>query len=160
MELSNLDGKKLYIIYSFYLLIIILFIIQYFNIEKFNDYINTIVMVIFILIGGLSIAMGDGLERKVIKIAYSGLIILPLSVLSFINIKYRDTINKPDIDKTSYNGLKNLTNTLLIFQTIIAALSFESINLTNVYGSIIITLCNLICAGLMWRNLAFFITDG
>lgn len=160
IKLDNLDGKKLYIIYSFFMLIVLLFVVNYFHIPKFNEVINVVVMAMLILSGGLSIAMGDGMERKIIKIAYSGLLVVPLFVLSYINIRYKSTIENPNIDLSSYNSLKNLTNTLLIFQTIVTALSFESTNLTNIYGSGLVGLLNLICAGLMWRNLAFFVTDG
>lgn len=151
--------KKTYITNSIFFTIIILLILNYFrsNLPKYNEYVYIIASVLFMIITGLILSEQNNL---LIKSGYLSLILLPLYILSYVHIRYRNIINNKNIKLDTYDSLINTSTTLFLFQIIIMLLSFNSSNLTNFYGSVILSLLNLLCSGLIWRNVAFFITDG
>lgn len=155
METTN----KTYITNSIFFTIIILLILNYFrsNLPKYNEYVYIIASVLFMIITGLILSEQNNL---LIKSGYLSLILLPLYILSYVHIRYRNIINNKNIKLDTYDSLINTSTTLFLFQIIIMLLSFNSSNLTNFYGSVILSLLNLLCSGLIWRNVAFFITDG
>ncbi len=160
ISVSN-DNKtsKYYIINSMFFAIFILLFLIYFknSLPNYTEYVYIIISVLFMIISGLILSEKQNL---IIKISYLSMILLPLYILSYIHIRYRDIINDTNIKLDTYNSLINVSTTLFLFQIIIMLLSFESKNMTNIYGSIIITLCNMVCTGLIWREVAFFITNG
>lgn len=155
------DNKtsKYYIINSIFFSIFILLFLLYFknSLPEFTQYAYIIISVLFMIVSGLILSEKNNF---VIKSSYLSMILIPLYILSYIHIKYRDIITNPNIKLDTYNSLINVSTTLFIFQIIIMLVSFESSNITNVYGSLIISLCNIVCSGLIWRDVAFFITNG
>lgn len=155
------DNKtsKYYIINSIFFSIFILLFLLYFknSLPEFTQYAYIIISVLFMIVSGLILSEKNNF---IIKSSYLSMILIPLYILSYIHIKYRDIITNPNIKLDTYNSLINVSTTLFIFQIIIMLVSFESSNITNVYGSLIISLCNIVCTGLIWRDVAFFITNG
>jgi NADH:ubiquinone oxidoreductase subunit 2 (subunit N) len=157
-EMQNTTNKH-YIINSIFFAIVILLILIYFNnlLPRYNEYVYIIISVLFMIVSGLILAQK---KNFIIKSVYLALILIPLYLLSYIHLRYKDIINNPNIKLNKYNTLINASTTLFLFQITIILISFENTNLTSVYGSIILSLLNILCSGLIWRVVAFFITNG
>lgn len=155
----NNKTNKYYIINTLFFTIAILLILIYFKnkLPKYNEYVYIIISVLFMMISGLM--MGEQ-TNMVIKMIYSAMFLIPMGFLSYIHIRYKDTLTNPNINLDSYNSLINISTTLFILQLIIMITSFESSNTTNLYGCLLLSLMNLLCSGLIWRDVAFYITDG
>jgi len=155
----NKQTTKYYIINTIFFTIFILLFLTYFKskLPKYTEYVYIIISILFLMCAGLMMAEQTNILYKLI---YSKLFLLPFIALSYIHIRYKDTFNNPSINFDTYNSLTNISTTLSLLQLLIIITSFESTNLTNLYGNILLSLCNMLCIGLIWRDVAFYITDG
>ena len=148
----NIITSTIYVIIS---LLVLIFFTDY--LPKYTTYVYTIITVIVILSSSLMMSI-KGLYLD--KIIYLISFLLPIIILQYTHIKYSDVIEKEKHNLTIYNRILFITTFLLIIQIILFNFGYLQKNKTYLYSTILLSLLNTFMSGLLWRDVAFFITDG
>jgi len=147
------------IITSGNIVVIILLIMIFFNnyLPRYTTYVYSSISVILFIISGLILSLPGS---KVYKIMYILLLLLPISFLNYTQIRYNKIIQKESTKLKLYNTLLTMSTILILIQMLLFNNSYNKKNMTHFYGSVILSLLSTFFAGLIWRDVAFFITDG
>lgn len=155
----DIEIKKRNIISSSIYVIIMLLILIFFAgyLPNYTLYVYTIITVIVILSSSLMLSI-KGLYIH--KIIYLLSFLSPIIFLQYTHIKYHDVIQQEKSHLTLYNRILSITTLLLIIQIILFNYGYLQKNKTYLYSTLLLSLFNTFLSGLLWRDVAFFITDG
>lgn len=155
----DIEIKKRNIISSTIYVIIALLILIFFSgyLPNYTTYVYTIISVIIILSSSLMFSI-KGLYID--KLIYLLCFLFPIIILQYTHIKYHDVIEKEKHNLTLYNRILFITTFLLIIQIILFNSGYLQKNKIYLYGTVLLSLLNTFLSGLLWRDVAFFITDG
>lgn len=155
----DIEIKKRNIISSSIYVIIMLLILIFFAgyLPNYTLYVYTIITVIVILSSSLMLSI-KGLYIH--KIIYLLSFLSPIIFLQYTHIKYHDVIQQENSHLTLYNRILSITTLLLIIQIILFNYGYLQKNKTYLYSTLLLSLFNTFLSGLLWRDVAFFITDG
>lgn len=148
----NIISSSIYVIIA---LLILIFFAGY--LPNYTLYVYTIITVIVILSSSLMLSI-KGLYIH--KIIYLLSFLSPIIFLQYTHIKYHDVIQQEKPHLTLYNRILFITTLLLIIQIILFNYGYLQKNKTYLYSSLLLSLFNTFLSGLLWRDVAFFITDG
>lgn len=156
--------------------VVILQILMYFWLPGYHTFVYGACLILLIIAGTISFninmtslqnnMMGTGstglssTSTMLYRILYMYLMFLPLGFLQYIQLRYKDEIDHKISENTRYKTLLYLVTFGLIIQTIVFYHGLLNHSTTSLYGSVILSLLNLLLSGLLWRDVAFFVTDG
>jgi hypothetical protein len=150
------------------LLIIILFIPES-VLPEYNIIGYISILGLLILLGSLNISSNIKEDQttniiKIIKeLAIYSTLILPLAILIYTNIRYKEKIQNKSQYVSNYQTLKLFTTILLgvqSYQLYKYLFSNGNVSINMILSIILMALLNSSLSILLWSRVAFFITDG
>lgn len=89
-------------------------------------------------------------------------VIAPVSILLYTSIRYKKVIEEDATNVENYRTLKVITTILLLIQTYILAnyILTKNISMNQSITLLMFSILNIFVSGLLWREVAFFVTDG
>jgi hypothetical protein len=152
------------IIKSIFFTVAVLLIISFFNLPDYHIFVYGAALVLLLIGGSISFNMISGPSVSaptiITKIIYLWLIAIPLGFLQFVHLKYKSHLSQNINKDTKYRTLLYIISFSLLIQIIVLYHGLMRHNLSLLYSSIMLSLINIFLSGLIWRDVAFFVTDG
>jgi hypothetical protein len=153
------------IIKSIIACVVILQLLLFFWLPDYHTFVYGACLILLIISGGLALnlppsASSSPVQSMLYKILYLYLIFMPLGFLQFVQLKYKDDIDHHVNTNQRYKTILYLVTVGLVIQTIVLYHGLMNHTTTLLYGSVLLSIVNLLLSGLLWRDLAFFVTDG
>ena len=113
-------------------------------------------------ISSMNITSDMKVKEILVKSGVLSMLLIPVIVLLFTNIKYKDALNKNSENLPNYKALKILTTLILLAQTymLLRYLFGEEKSMNDMLGLVLLSVLNGGMSLLLWSRLAFFMTDG
>lgn len=147
------------LILSLVIVMVIMTVLMLFKLPNYRipGYITLITL--FILTSMFVLKSSTSYKFSIIHIL---LVLLPLisAVIINVNKKFDKILDEKNTGVTALNSLQTLSILFSVTQLILFYNSIDNHSWNFIYGSGIITALNLLLNGLLWREVAFYITDG
>ena len=153
---------------SIVLLLILLFVPER-TLPSYNIIGYVSILGLLIILGGLKTSKDLDIDRNmnyinVLKeIGIYSTLIIPLLVLLYTNIKYKEKIENKTEHVSNYKVLKIITTILFGIQSyqLYKYIFYKGNLTTNMYlGMVLTSILNISSSILLWSRIKFFITDG
>jgi hypothetical protein len=121
----------------------------------------SIILGLFIMMNTLTISKDQNIYHILRDSSIYLTVLIPLALLLYVNIQYKNTISKDANKVGNYNILKVISTLLFLLQTYgIYTYIFDGKTTNTLLGLFITSLINIFVSGLLWSQLKFFVTDG
>jgi len=130
-----------------------------FNLPNYNlaGYITIVVLLMMASMFILKLS-----NEYIFSSANIALVLIPFVFLLAINLNkhYIQILKTPNMESANMSNLKTMTIILSMIQIIALYFSINNTSKDFLYKMIILSLTNTFVAGLLWREVAFYVTDG
>lgn len=138
-----------------------LFFIPENTLKNYNIIGYSIVLGLYIMMATINLSKERTLIQLIIDNSIYFSVLIPLALLLYINVKYKDIIENDASNVSNYTTLKVISTILLMFQTYTLSNYIMYSKSTNtLLGILLLTILNSGVSGLLWTQVEFFVTDG
>lgn len=147
------------LILSLIIVIIIMSFLMLFKLPNYRIPGYITILTLFILTAMFILKSSINYKFSVIHIL---LVISPIIFMTIINVNknFEKVFDSKTIKDNKLNILESLNTILLIIQLILLYNSINNLSTDFVYICGIISTINIFITGLLWREVAFYVTDG
>jgi len=147
------------IVLTLVIVIAIMEFLMLFNLPNYNlaGYITIVVLLMMASMFILKLS-----NEYIFSSANIALVLIPFVFLLAINLNkhYIQILKTPNMESANMSNLKTMTIILSMIQIIALYFSINNTSKDFLYKMIILSLTNTFVAGLLWREVAFYVTDG
>jgi len=147
------------IVLTLVIVIAIMEFLMLFNLPNYNlaAYITIVVLLIMACMFILKLS-----TEYIFSTANIVLVLIPFAFYLAINLNkhYIEILKTPKMESDKMSNLKTMSIILSMIQVITLYFSINNTSKDFLYKVILLSLINTFVAGLLWREVAFYITDG
>lgn len=116
----------------------------------------------FLMITFLKTSMEKSIQELLKLIGISFAVFIPVGILLYTSIRYKKVIEEDASNVENYTTLKVITTILLLLQTYILGTYIlnKTMSINQSLTLLMVSILNTFVSGLLWREVAFFVTDG